>query len=325
MGAPFFAKYARVKNERTVYANVKIGTDDTPQIILGSAIGNPADLSNVDRPTSSLGLDRPWFLPILDNKPINGLEFGFGQFAISTERGRLYVLQGRDSFDFELKDFFFGSSVSGDEALLNVGNDVILGLPSRIETLSGVLEFGDVQADDPSIWIDNLIRDVRSWTIAYDRPRQRIFFFPNNQDSIYVLHKQMLGVRDLQGNPVSPWSRYRTAFPLRSGGGITGSTGGGPGAGTALGSGHTIGFGATVVMPLFNPLTGGEEIFFGDGSGDFFNMEGNSGLDGSPNEIVQIAMTAGGGKSFVGGYDSTFVFGTDGENYERLPASGSGE
>ena len=288
----FYAKYMRMKNERAVYANIKTDDDDTPHVILGSKIGDPADLSNENRPSSALGLDSPFFIPLPDLKPINGLENAYGEFVLSTRRGRLYILSGDNAFDFRLDELHFGSAVAGDEAMINIGNDVMLGLDGRIDLLSGVLQFGDVQSDDAGLWIEPLIRDVTGWTVAYDRRRQQVFCFPNNQPDPFVFHKSTFGTAGPNGERLSPWSKFNTASTISSGGDVSGQFGGGIGT-AELGTSNPMGFGSTVVMDLIDPLTGSTTLWFGDSDGNLFNFDGNNGRDADP--IPQITM------AFVGG------------------------
>ena len=169
LGSDLFAKYCRVHNERVLLGNIKT-TTDTPHLMLGSAIGDGEDFSNSDRPSSSLGFDAAWFLPMPDLRPINGFEAAFGQFLISTERGRLYRLSGSSALDFQMVEFHVGSAVVGNEAIKNIGNDVIMGLAGRIESLIATEQFGDVEADDLSLPISPLIEGVTS------RPLERIGF-----------------------------------------------------------------------------------------------------------------------------------------------------
>jgi len=105
--------------------------------------------------------------------------------------------------------------VSGDEAMVNIGNDVAFGLSGRIETLKGVLEFGDVETNDASWWIAPLINgtfgeSVTSWLLAYDQADQRVFCFPNIGDEAWVLHKSLLfgPNRQVGGKNISPWARW---------------------------------------------------------------------------------------------------------------------
>ena len=288
----FFAKYMRVHNERAIYANIKTDDDDTPHVILGSKIGDPSDLSNEDRPSSAIGLDSPFFIPLPDLKPINGLENAFGKFLLSTRRGRLYLLSGNNAFDFVLEQLHFGSAVAGDEAMINIGNDIILGMDGRIDLLSGVINFGETEADDAGLWIEPLIRDVTGWTVAYDRRRQQVFCFPNNQPDPFVFHKSTFGTAGPNGERLSPWSKFNTASVISSGGDVSGQFGGGVGS-AELGTSNPMGFGSTVVMELIHPLTGSTTLWFGDSDGNLFDFAGNNGRDADP--IPEITM------AFVGG------------------------
>ena len=217
LSASLQAKYVSVQNERAIFANVRSG-EDTPHVILGSKIGDSEILTVTDRPASGINAEDPFFLPMPDLRPINGLAHAFKVFVLSTERGRLYILSGQDSTDFAFETLHSGSSVAGDEAMVNIGNDVALGLPGRIETLRGIFEFGDVETNDASWWISPLIdgtfgKAVSTWKLIYDQAGQRVFCFPNNEDTAWVLHKHLLfgPNRNTGGKNISPWSKWTTA------------------------------------------------------------------------------------------------------------------
>ena len=256
LGGDFFAKYARVHNERIIFGNVKT-TTDTPHLLLGSKIGDGEDLSNSDRPSSALGFDAAWFLPMPDLRPLNGLEAAFGEFLISTERGRLYRLTGSTALDFNLSEFHVGSAVVGDEAIKNIGNDVVMGLAGRIESLQGTLNFGDVEANDLSLPIGPLIENVTGWTIEYDRKLQKVFCFPDNQSALWVLHKNLLNDPE---NQLSPWSKWVTT--------------------------HNVDFNPTTVMQLVNPLNNQDVVYFGDTAGNIYRLDGEGGQDGGTDDIT---------------------------------------
>lgn len=257
LGGNFFAKYCRVEDERAFFGNVTAGTA-TPHVVLASAREDPEDLSNADRPgDTGVSAADPWFLPMPDLRPVNGLEAAFGQFIVSTERGRLYRLTGADSTDYALAKFHLGSAVVGSEAVKNIGNDVILGLSGRIESLIATEQFGDVEVDDISRWIAPSIENVTAWTIEYDRLRQRVFCFPNNQSAVWVLHKNVLN--DPQGQGVSPWSRWTTN--------------------------HDLGFSPDTVMQLINPLNGQDAVYMGGPDGSVYRLDGEGGQDGGTTDI----------------------------------------
>ena len=225
LGVDFKAKYVTVQTERAIFANVKTGTVDTPHVLLASEQGDSEVLTDAIRPASAISAEDPWFLPTPDLRPINGVVFFAKNLLFSTERGRLYVLTGliagsdSDGLPFtSIEDFHAGSAVSGDEAMVNIGNDVAMGLPGRIETLRGIIEFGDVETNDASWWIAPLIdgtfgKFVSTWKLVYDPTGQRVFCFPNNEDTAWVLHKHLLfgPNRQIGGKDLSPWSKWTTA------------------------------------------------------------------------------------------------------------------
>lgn len=265
-GADFTARYCRVHRERAYYANVTIGGTSTPHVILGSELGDAEQLSNADRPSASLGLDAAFFLVTPDLRGVNGLEGAFGQFLISTERGRMFILSGTSVADFDIQEFHQGSAVSGDESLKNIGNDVLMGLPGRIETLSGTLNYGDVESNDLSLPISNLLKNVTQWTIEYDRTLQRAYCFPNNQSAVYVFYKSAVndptadaGLR-LHSSELSPWSKWTTE--------------------------HSLSFSPTTVMQLVNPLNSQDVVYMGDTSGNIYKLAGEGSQDGGTTDIT---------------------------------------
>ena len=228
LGVDFKAKYVTVQTERAIFANVKTGTVDTPHVILASKQGDSEVLTSTIRPAAAASAEDEWFLPTPDLHPINGITFFAKTLLLSTERGRLYALEGLiagkdvDGLPFtSIQDFHAGSAVSGDEAMVNIGNDVALGLPGRIETLRGIIEFGDVETNDASWWIAPLIdgtfgKTVSTWKLIYDPAGQRVFCFPNNEDTAWVLHKHLLfgpnrATFGKIGKNISPWSKWTTA------------------------------------------------------------------------------------------------------------------
>ncbi len=259
LGGDLIAKYCRVEDERAWLANV-ITTTDTPHVILASQIGDAEVLSAANRPTASLGFDAPFFLPSLDLRPINGIEEAFGNVIFSTTRGRLYKLIGSDATDFQLGKFYFGSAVIGDEAIKNVGNDVVLGLQGRIESLSGTEQFGDVQTDDLSRPIQPQVENVTAWTIEYDRRLQKVYCFPNNQSAVYVLYKGVLTDPISQG--LSPWSKWTTT--------------------------HSLGFQPATVMALIDPLSGKDTVYMGGSDGNIYRLDGMSAQDGGTDDLTTI-------------------------------------
>ena len=254
-GTSVYAKYCRIHKERAFFANVTAGSA-TPHIILASEIGAVRTLSSTNRPSSALGLDSAFFLPSLDLRPINGLEQAFGAFFISTESGSLQQLSGENAFDFKFESLYEGSAIAGAEAMVGIGNDVLFGLPGRIESLSGTLEFGDVQTDDVSLWITPFLANTTSWTLVYDRRTQKVFCFPNDQAACYVFHKSLWS-KGLESP--SMWSRWVTD--------------------------HAMGFQPTAIMAMLDPVSSQEVVYAGDLAGRIFLLDGRSGQDGGNTDL----------------------------------------
>jgi hypothetical protein len=259
------AKFCHVHLERAIFANVVSNGTSTPHVVLASAISDDTNLSAGNRPSSSIGYDAAWFLPVADLRPINGLEHGFGQLIFSTNRGSLHRLTGSSTFDFAVEDFYNDSNVSGDQALANIGNDIIMGLPGRVETLSGTINFGDVETDDLSSWIKPDLPSVTDWMIAYNRTSQKIFCFPNSLTECLVLHKTLLNRRqnryqayekdDLAKPGLSPWSVWKTQ--------------------------HAIGFQPQTVWTAIDPQNSVETTYMGDQFGNIYRLDGTGATDGN--------------------------------------------
>lgn len=252
LASPLYAKYCLVRDERAYFGNVQSGTD-TPHVILGSAISDKSTLTITDRPSSSLSDGDPFFLPTPDLKPINGMEEGFGQFIISTQSGKLMELNGFSAKDFEVISLYEGSFVSGDESMVNIGNDVALAMPGRIEMLSDTQKFGDVATDDSSILIQPLIQDVTSWTATYNQLTQKVFFLPNSGGKLWVLHKSLMG------GEFSPWSQWVTD--------------------------HSLNFNPSTIWTMIDPGTGLDATYMGDASGNIYRLEGSGAQDGGTTDI----------------------------------------
>jgi len=267
LGSNFYAKYCRVAMQRAFFANVKT-TTDTPQVILASQIDDAETLSDVNTPTRALGEDAPFFLVTPDLRAVNGMEEAFGEIVVSSDRGRLFRFSGEDSFDFEITGFHAGSAVIGDEAIKNIGNDILFGSPGRIESAVGILEFGDVETNDVSRDISSLVDDVTGWTIEYDRTRQKVFCFPNTTSTVYVLHKKVHddNKRLDQNDRISPWSIWTTTHPMD--------------------------FNPVTVMLMIDPLNSRDTVYMGDSSGNIYRMDGTGGQDGGTTDIT-VQRTSG--------------------------------
>lgn len=268
----FQAKYCRVDNERAFYGNVKNASTDIPHMLVVSERGDAAGLTVNDRPASTANLTDPIFILTPNLKPINGLTEAFGIGVISTKRGRLYEFIGSSAFDFDMTPLYDGSAVSGDEALVNIGNDVALGLPSRIESLYSTEKFGDISSDDLSLPIGNLIQNTAAWSLAYDRKRKILYCFPDNQSAVFVYNKRIVdaGLMGADGKPLSPWAKWTT--------------------------GLNVNLQPTCVMPLIHPSTFEEVVYFGDANGKIFQFYGSGGKDGGT-EVFSATRTS---KLFMG-------------------------
>lgn len=249
-----YAKYARVAHERLFLGNITTNSTATPHMIVASEIETAETLSISDKPSSALGLDSPFYILTPDLKSINGLEFGFGQFIISTSEGRIFILQGTNAFDFQMQDFYDGSAVAGNEGLLNIGNDIAMGLNGRIESLSGTINFGDVETDDATGPIKAEVKNIEAWTLAYDQRAQQVFAFPSNGGFVWVFHKAMVGTG------LSPWSKWTTA--------------------------HDIDFAPSTVFSIIDPTTSLRTVFMGDLSGNIYRLNGSNDQDGDTDDIT---------------------------------------
>ena len=256
----FYARYCRVHRERAWFGNVKSGTD-LPHMIVGSKLSDDNTLSISNRSSSVLVPDDPFYLLTPDLRPINGLEEAFGTFLVSSKRGRLFQIAGTTALDFDIKEFYTGSSVSGREAIANIGNDIALGLPGRIESLSGTINYGDVESDDLSLPIANDIETITEWTLSYDRKKRILFCFPEGRAAAYVFYKKLV---DAQLR-VSPWAKWTT--------------------------GHSINFQPSTVMPMIHPTTKEDLVYMGDSSGHIFLLNGTGGQDGGTDSVTADRLT----------------------------------
>jgi len=259
LSSTLYAKYALVENERLYLANVQSGTD-TPHVLLVSKI---QDYGNLSQSVRSDGIGSlasttsdAFFLPVRDLKPINGLETIFRTVVLSTELGRLYNLVGQNAFDFEMKEFYPGSHASGDEAMVNVGNDIAYGHISSIESLSGTQNFGDVATNDISRWIAPEVEDVLTWTLAYDPRLRKIYCLPAGGNVLWVCHKSILDSQDGQ----SPWSKWTTD--------------------------NAFSFQPSVMMNMLRPSDGIEVVFMGGAQGQIYQLDGSGTGDAGSTDIA---------------------------------------
>ena len=255
------AKYAMVYQERLFLANVTIGGTASPHLLLASTRGANSTFDSSVRSLETSLLSSPFFLPVSDLAPINGLQPGLRTLVMSTERGNLYQLIGRHAFEYELQEFYEGAGSSGNEALTNIGNDILIGRAGHLDTLSGVERFGDTSVDNVDRWVHPNIEEVNEWTIIYDQRLQKVFCFPKDKSRLFVLHKSVLELQD--GG--SPWSQWTTD--------------------------HGVAFQPTAVMALRRPSDGRDVIYMGDATGNIYQMDGDAGQDGGTTDIAAFRET----------------------------------
>lgn len=251
----FKARHCVVSNERAIFANVHDNGTNFPHLIIGCQRSDFTIITVANRPSSSLSDEDPFFLVQPDLKYINGLVEAFGIVASSSREGSMFKLTGSSAKDFAFDELYPRSGASGEEATAFVGNDIFYGRPGRIESLSSTDKFGDVDADDLSFGIFDLIEDFKDWTIVYNARNQRVYCYAEGKSQIWVFHKSLVGTNR------SPWVKWTTL--------------------------HSSTMNPTVMMNMLDPQDGLEYVFFGDASGNFYRMEGVGGSgDGGSAGII---------------------------------------
>ena len=264
LSGPFKAKYIWVENERAWYGNV-FSAIATPHVALASERETSNILTVTDRPSSSLGAADPFFLPMPDLRPINGLLSAFNSVLFSTREGRIYRLDGSSAQDYNLINFQASEGGAGDEAMEFIGNDVAVGVIGRVDTVFGVEAFGDARSDDLTRQLGN-IDDIKQWTLAYNRRFQKLYCLPEGGNRVYVFFKPFLDdvvrrrIFGRETGGISPWSIYKTA--------------------------NNFGFGTTVMMVLKDPISGFLKTYMGGPNGEVIAMEGVGGQDLGATDIT---------------------------------------
>lgn len=247
LGTSLYAKYGAVKDGRVWLANVTTSTD-TPHLLVASAFENPQsyDTSVRGGPTTSGGGSfstgqEAFYLLTPDLKPINGMVEFHNQLIISTEGGRLYLLEGTSASTYKLVDFYKGSAATGTESIANIGNDVIyMKQGGGIDLLTSIQQYGDVRADDISRFIQTTVKDQTGAIVIYDQKNQKVLFFLS--DRVLVLFK------DLLGSEYSPWSVYTTQ--------------------------QSFNFATNAAKYMKMPGTQVYSVYFGDSVGRIFDLNG---------------------------------------------------
>jgi hypothetical protein len=246
----FKAKYCVVESERAIFGNLDDNGTALPHVVTGTNRGDYATLvdtgfADTDRPGSALSEDSPWFIPMPQLRPINGMAFAFGVLAVSQLDGDFEKLVGSTAQDFAMEKLHPGSAAVGDEAVVATSNDILYGAPGHIESLRSTDEFGDVETDDPSFFIQTDIKEFDDWTLVYNARLRRLYCFAEGQtNECHVLFTDFLGAQ------LSPWSKYTTN--------------------------RTFAFAPTCAMNMFDPADGLEYVFMGDASGNVYRLEGTA-------------------------------------------------
>ena len=252
----FRCKYIVIDNERAFYGNIFESGQAFPHLLVSSKLGDYTIVSASDRPSDALGTDAPWFLPVPQLKPINGMAFAFGLLAISQEKGAFEKLTGSNAKNFALEKLHDGSGAVGTEAVVSTSNDIIYGAPSHIESLLSTDKFGDVEFDDLSFKITDDISAFTDWTLVYNPRVRRVYCIPTDGSEVHVLHT------DFIGSEISPWSKWTTQ--------------------------HAFSFQPTASMLCRDPEDGLEYVFMGDALGNLYRLEGSGAGDaGSANIIAK--------------------------------------
>lgn len=209
-----YAKYAVLHNSRIWLGNIKTDTTDLPHMLLASEFENAESYDSTTRAKDGAFTgNEAFFLLSPDLRPINGLHVFYDTIVGSTEDGKLFRLNGSDSTDYEFIEFYAGSSAHGQEAMVNVGNDLLYFRQGHvIESFTSTERFGDVSTDDISWWIANTLKGSCDLRAVYDRENQKVLFFCDTLNQVYVLDKQALLQPRVgeHGRPLSPWTFYVT-------------------------------------------------------------------------------------------------------------------
>lgn len=253
LGGDFIAKYIHVENERAFFANVISNSVATPHVVVASARSDYETLSTQSRPSDSLSDDDPFFLPMPDLKPINGLVGAYGLLVFSTRRGQMHKLTGTTPSDFELESLFFDSAADGIEAIVVTGNDILYGRPGRIESLTATDEFGDVETNDLSIKVSDSISAYTGWRMVYSSRHQRVYCQPEDIAELWVYHLP------LAETGLSPWMKWVTT--------------------------HALDFNPTTMWSMLDIEDELEYPFMGDASGNVYRVEGSGDSDGGTANI----------------------------------------
>ena len=253
----FSAQYCVIWNSRAWFFNIYNNGTDIPHMILASAFENPQSLNigsrggptNLGGTTFATGLEA-FYLLTPDLKAINGVTVFQNVLIISTIDGQLFKLTGSSAADFQFSNFYVGSSAVGTESIVNIGNDVAyIRKGGNINLLKSVQYFGDVRSNDIARWIPNVTKNITDSIIIYEQTSQKVFFFIQNQ--VMVLFKDILYGAETDSainQGLSPWSIYITDHPSK--------------------------FNTQAARYMYIPGSTNYTTFFGDSSGNIYDMNG---------------------------------------------------
>lgn len=261
----FRARYCAVDNERAFFGNVYDNGSAFPHLLVCSQRAQfekivVSGFNSNERPSSTLSEEVPWFLPVPQFKPINGMVFAIGLLAISQEKGAFEKLTGSNAKDFALTKLHDGSGAAGYESVVSTSNDILYGRPGAIESLSATDKFGDVEYDDLSFKIRPDIEDVTGWRIVFNPRLHRAYCFPDEVEECWVCFT------DFIGSNLSSWVKWTTKHPLA--------------------------FIPTAVMLCRDPVDGLEYVFMGDGSGNLYRMEGSGTIGDAGTHTIDSNRTS---------------------------------
>lgn len=205
-----FAKWSVVWNNRIWLFNIKTDATLNPHMLLAGEFEVRTNFDNSVTPeTTSVALvsTAPFYMLAPDLKPINAVAVFYDTLLISTKDGAVFKITGHTAADYKIVPYYSGSSVAGNELMINIGNDVMyVKTGGKIETLRSTEQFGDTKADDASKWIPDEVANINSGVMTYDQKNQRVMLFTNNK--LLVLDKY---IWDQQQN-VSPWMKWTTGM-----------------------------------------------------------------------------------------------------------------
>jgi hypothetical protein len=270
LGTSLYAKYGIVHLGRVWLFNVTTNTP-TPHLMVASALEDPTTYDTSKRGGAATGGGasfstgtEAFYMLTPDLKPINGVALFQNTLIISTLNGRLFQLTGTSAKDFAWVDFFDGSPAVGSESLASIGNDVVfMRQGGHINLLSATQSFGNARTDELTRWLHNTISNLSGANqIIYDITNQKVLFFIPGK--VLVLFKDFLAKDRYQlRDSKSPWSVYTTQHPNA--------------------------FNTNAAKYMLIPGGSSYSVYWGDSSGNVFDLNGSSPGDGSSSYTVNYS------------------------------------